>query len=130
MAGPSQGYASPAASVWPLPFEDLTTQVRVVVSDASGGTAANVSASFRIDTGPPFIGARATLPLDGAVDVPANTPITISFSEAMNHTSVETAISLQPPFPLTTFTWPADQTIRTVTGATRAEKAHVTPLDA
>src|SRR6266581_936186 len=60
--------------------QDLTTQVRVIVSDASGGTAANVSGWFRIDTGAPFIGARGTSPLDGAIDVPTNGPITSSFS--------------------------------------------------
>ena len=102
-AGPSQGFPSPASYAWTLPAFDVATRVRVEVNDSAGGIATNESLSFRVDTGPPRI--LSTSPPDGARDVPIDATLTIVFSEPMNRTSVENAITSTPALAGAQFSW-------------------------
>ncbi len=109
-AGPSQGFPSPETYMWTLPSFDLQTRVRVQANDSAGGLGTNTSDSFRIDNGPPRI--LGTNPVDGARDVPIDATLSIIFSEPMNRTSVEGAISSVPPLAGAQFTWaPGNATI-------------------
>lgn len=110
--GPAQGFSSPASIPWNLPVADLNTRVRVEVNDSSGGLAWNESDPFRIDTGPPQV--VATNPADGALGVPIEATITISFSEPMARASVEDAITAIPPLPGFQFSWTAGDAAVTI----------------
>ncbi|HEV8594127.1 MAG TPA: Ig-like domain-containing protein, partial [Thermoplasmata archaeon] len=104
IAGPLLGLPSAASYLWQLPMWDLTTRIRVEVNDSSGGTATNLSDGFRVDTGPPRV--VATSPVDGSVGLETDIAVAMSFSEAMNVASVESAFAASPSFPAPRFTWP------------------------
>jgi hypothetical protein len=70
------------------------------------------------DTTPP--GIVSTSPFDGQRNVSRNARITIIFSEAMNHTSVEEAIGITGGASLWDFRWPNDATLDVATAAPMA----------
>src|SRR5437867_25087 len=89
ITGPRQGFASSASTPWTLPRTDVTTRVRLEVTDSGGVTNMSESVWFRIDTGPPTVGS--TSPLDGAKGVATNSTISASFYEEMDQPTVEAA---------------------------------------
>jgi len=94
--GPASGFPASASFGWTIPEGDLNTTVRVEVTDSAGASTWNESEEFRIDLGPPNV--VSTNPLPDATGVSTNAQITIAFSEPMNRTAVELAISADPPF--------------------------------
>jgi outer membrane protein assembly factor BamB len=68
--------------------------------------------SFTTVAGAPPPTIESTLPSNGASNVPPNTNVTITFSEAMEKGATENAISSSPPIS-GTFTW--DSSVRAVT---------------
>jgi len=101
--GPSRGFPSNTSFPWTLPTLDVSTRIRVEANDSAGGLGLNESDPFRIDTGPPWV--VATNPMNGAGDVPIAANLSIRFSEAMNRSSVEAAITAVPPLWGAQFTW-------------------------
>src|SRR3990172_9252023 len=94
--GPASGFPASASFGWTIPEGDLNTTVRVEVTDSAGASTWNESEEFRIDLGPPSV--VSTNQLQDATGVSTNAQITIAFSEPMNRTAVELAISADPPF--------------------------------
>lgn len=83
--------------VWQLPVVDSSSvRVRVGVIDSRNQTAANSSpSSFGIDSLAPSV--TMVLPLDGAQNVSNATTVRLRFSEGMNRTSAQTAVSVNGP---------------------------------
>ena len=125
--GPSTGFPSPAAYVWTLPPLDIDTNVGIEVTDTAGAVAFGWSARFRIDQGPPTVLAAAP---SGTTGVSTDANLTIAFSEPMNTTSVEGAISSSPTFfgPVR-FEWNAgNDTVRIFPGTLRYSTTYVVRL--
>jgi hypothetical protein len=89
------GISNPATYAWTVPaVNTVQARVRVTVADAAGATAVDSSlANFAIDSTPPTVTAFS--PLDGASGVSPATTVRVTFSEAMNQPSAQTAFSLQ-----------------------------------
>lgn len=92
-----------------LPYSvTYTANVGTGAKDAAGnGLASAYSWSFTIrnapDTTPPTI--ITVSPVDGSLRVPLSSPLSITFSEAMDQASVEAAFSGNPALPAGTFSW-------------------------
>jgi hypothetical protein len=82
---------------WVLPAIDSpTVKVRIGVTDARNQTASNASPqSLEIDSTAPTV--SPVVPLDGAKNVSTGTTLWVRFSEGMNHSSVQGAISIAGP---------------------------------
>ena len=60
------------------------------------------------DSTPPTI--ISTTPANGRINVAPNTSVTIQFSESMNTTTVENAVSIAPSASISSYTWSANNT--------------------
>ena len=78
------------------------------------------------DTTPP--GIVSTSPFDGQRNVSRNARITIIFSEAMNHTSVEEALAITGGASFWDFRWPNDATLEVATAAPMAYRSQYAVL--
>ncbi len=72
--------------------------LRVCAADLSGVTAC-ATIPLVLDATPPRVVAKT--PPDGALQVHPEAPLVLTFSESMDRASVEAALSLSPPSPLT-----------------------------
>ena len=110
--GPATGFPAAATYDWVLPPADVTTRVRVEVTDSAPVSTTNESDGFRIDAGPPRI--TSTTPPDGSTGFPRDSAVVIVFSEPMDPDSVNASISTDPPMPGSTLVWVSSSAVRIV----------------
>lgn len=85
IAGPTAGVPNVAVS-WSVPRIDATdVRVNLTAIDASGTRSATLSDPFEIDSTPPTV--ETQVPGPNAQDVPRNTRVKVTWSEAMNETA-------------------------------------------
>jgi hypothetical protein len=107
------GLSSPASYAWTTPaISNTNVAISLVVADGAGATATATSASFTIDSIAPT--ATMTTPVAGATSVATASSVVITFSEAMDRTATEGAISFTPAVTGLTFTWSVGDTVLTV----------------
>src|SRR5437867_502047 len=92
--GPARNFASPASFVWTLPFTDVDTRIRLRVNDTVGASAVAEVSGIRIDSAPPRV--LSTTPANGTANVSIQSSIVVVFSESMNVTATEAALSVEP----------------------------------
>lgn len=112
IAGPLTGLPSPATFAWTTPTIDANVQVLVEVVDGAGEKAQLISPAVRIDSTAPT--AVLTSPAPGATDVPTDAPVVLTFSEAMNQTATEPAVTFAPTVSGLTYTWSGSDTVLTI----------------
>ena len=81
------------------------------VQDNAKISAIEIASTGGGDTTPPSV--NTTSPANGAVDVPVETNVSVTFSEAMNQTSAQNAFSISPEPPPGTFSWNGAGTVMT-----------------
>ena len=93
-----------------ISFDDLsyfTEYVVTVGTDLKGTNGLNILnetvLTFRTKPAPPTV--VYAYPEDQSKDIPANTPLTVEFSQAMDVASVESAISFDPALSVESFAW-------------------------
>ena len=92
------------------------------VKDVKGNIGLTSSFKFKtIDTNPPTV--SSTTPTDGSTGVKVNTNLTIAFSEEMNQTSVESAITFYPSMSFLSKWDSAGSTVTVTPGALFSECA-------
>jgi len=99
----------------PIPAVDTTiARIRVIAQDQSGINGSAVSQPFTIDATAPSV--SSSVPANAATNVGLTDVFTITFSEEMDPTTAEAAISLTPAAGTLSFAWnlPA-HTVATVT---------------
>ena len=123
-AGPAQGFFGFTSYPWVLPAEEVTTKVRVDVNDSAGEITTNTSKWFRIEPGSPFV--LSTDPNDLATNVQVDALVSIVFSQPMNESLVEAAITTVPSFGGVSYNWTAGgrKVTLNVTGGLQARTAY------
>jgi methionine-rich copper-binding protein CopC len=112
IAGPLTGDTS---YLWTTPaIDNAAVTVNITVIDEEGNSAANVSAAFEIDSTAPALSTSD--PADGGTGVALNKVIEIVFSDDMNQTATEGAISIDPSIAMT-FAWTANDTVEVTLGS-------------
>src|SRR5437773_2240871 len=101
--GPGTGFPSPASYPWTVPIAELDTRLRIEVNDTAGATGSAETSTFRIDSSPPRV--LSTSPTDGALGVPVRTSAVVLFSEPMDTSSTELAVSMTPSPATFVFQW-------------------------
>jgi len=103
--GPASRPVGTQSFSWPVNVVDSTTaRVRVCASNSRPLTNCDASSSnFEIDSTPPTV--VALRPSPGASDVRLNEPIVVVFSEPMDRTSAQSALSIAPSPGALTFSW-------------------------
>ena len=93
-----------------ISFDDLnyfTNYTVTVGTDLKGTNSLNVldavNLSFRTRPTPPIV--IFTYPSDKATSIPVNTPLTIEFSQSMDISTVENAVSFDPELAVQSFSW-------------------------
>jgi len=124
IVGPANNFLPSSSYLWTLPAANVSTNVTIEVRDSAGGVGWNWSAGFRIDTGPPIV--RFVVPANGATSVPyETTPIVITFSEAMDNTTV--TVVIEPDVAGASSRWSLDESVLTIgPGMTDRQQYNVT----
>ena len=107
------GLTAPFTFSWSTP-NTVNGNVRIllVVADGAGEKGQDLSGDVEIDsTAPTVTGAT---PSEAATGVPTNTPVEVTFSEAMDRTATEGAILISPSASAS-FAWSAGDTVVTIT---------------
>ena len=105
-----------------MSFDDLSfyTEYTVTVGEEVEGTnglTAVGDTTFVFQTLPDAPTMIATYPVDGAVDVPAGSPMTMEFVRQMNRDSVANAVSFDPALSDLSFSWNGASTKAVVTAS-------------
>ena len=112
VAGPVLAPQGAGRYAWIVPAMDAGVAiVRVCVSDGISSVC-ELSSSFAIDSTPPS--AVSASPSAGATDVPLGTPVVVTFSEAMNRSSVERAIAITPTASISSYSWDSNGAVLTI----------------
>ncbi|TLZ61949.1 MAG: hypothetical protein E6K13_06370 [Methanobacteriota archaeon] len=101
--GPARNLSSPASFQWTLPTADVDTRVRLQVNDTVGASSTAEVSGIRIDSAPPRV--LATTPANNTPDIPLDSSIVIVFSEPMNQTATQAALSIAPQLAGATYRW-------------------------
>ncbi len=97
---------------WTLPpIDAINVVVQITVADPGGATGTDASSVPIIDSTPPSV--TTTDPIDTAVGIDPNAPVTITFSEAMT-TLGPGSVTFNPPAGVLTLGWIPGNTILTV----------------
>lgn len=104
---------SPETFTWPTPGTlDADVTILLTIRDGAGESVQDTSASVRVDSTRPTV--TLTTPLPGATNVATDSTIVLTFSEAMDTTSAQAAVSFNPGVAGLTFTWTVGDTVLTV----------------
>lgn len=116
LSGPSLRSTGTVTLPLPMPGTDtMNAQIRVTAQDSTSLDGVMTSPDFTIDAIAPTV--SSTTPMQGAVDVAVTASIALTFSEAMDPTSTQSAIVLTPGAGSLSFNWnPAGDTV-TITHA-------------
>ena len=106
------GLSSPASTSWTTPMLNTNVGIVLTVMDTGGLKATSTVAGVRIDSTAPTI--ASTQPAGSATGVATNAAVVITFSEAMNTTATQAAISFSPAVTGLTFAWSSGDTVLTV----------------
>ena len=116
-----------------ISFDDLSyyTEYTVFIGEEVQGTnglTALGDTTFVFQTLPDAPTMIATYPVDGAVDVPVGTPMTMEFVRSMNQDSVANALSFDPALSEVAFSWngAATKAVVTASGMTPSTEYTVT----
>ncbi len=121
----ASGMSSPASYVWTTPMVNSPNVViSLVVADSDGATVASTGQSFTIDSIAPTI--TQTTPVADATAVALDASVVITFSEAMDTTATQGAISFTPAVTGLTYTWTVGNTVLTVGHAAFAPSTQYT----
>jgi len=100
-----------------IPAVDSTiARIRVIAQDQSGINGSATSPPFTIDATAPNV--ASSVPTNGATGVGLSDTFTITFSEEMDPTTTDLAITLTPAAGALTVTWNTAHTVATVAHAT------------
>lgn len=99
---------------WIVPRENSTTaRIRVCVVNTFGFTSCDASAAnFIIDSAAPSV--TAIVPADAAADVDVLADFVITFDEAMNRVTTQSAVTLTPAAGTFSFSWDPGSTVLTI----------------
>jgi len=104
IAPPVSGSANPHTQSWTVPAIDANdVRVNITVIDPNGGKGYGEALVDTIDSTPPDV--AGVFPLPGSTGVPLSTTIDITFTEAMNPSTAEAAVSLFPSASLAVQGW-------------------------
>ena len=98
VVAPTNNYAATNTFLWTLPCLNATdVVVDVIAFDVGGASGSDASGAFTIDCARPTV--LSTNPDNNTGGIPVNQDIRVTFSEPMDETSTEAAISAVPAFP-------------------------------
>lgn len=104
------GMSSPGVYNWPTPTIDATITILLTVMDEAGQTTVDSRTPITIDSTRPTV--AMTQPSPSATSVATDTQVILTFSEAMDRTSVQDAISFTPTVAGLSFNWaPGDRVV-------------------